>query len=317
MTLAVGEPMASLRLAPRRREMGLAIPFSMMLHGAVIAAVAAGFHLGSGAPDEMAMDVIVVMEPAMAEQAPEVQAARAPEVSEQLPALEPPPPVQAAELGLIELPPEPPVESIPEPPPPIELPMPEALPPAVTEAAFVMPVPPPPPPVQKPIAPVRKKELPKPAPAPKPAPTLVQPAEAVPPRETELASLAPAAAPPAAEPGRPAPATSPQPDKAAAAPATSFRGLPLVTDPSFREPPSKPVYPRRAVDLDQKGTVVVRALVDAEGKPASIEIWESSGFPMLDRAAERAVRQWRFRPATLNTRPTQAWVQVAVHFNLR
>lgn len=292
-----------LRLAPRRRDLGLAVPISIMLHGAVIAAVALGWQLGAGAADEVPMDVVVIMEPAMAEEAPEVQAARAPDLAEQLALVEPPPPVQVAELKPVE---PPPVERVPEPAPIFELPASEPLPPAVTEAAFVMPTPPPPPPARKPVKPEPAKAAPTPAP--------VQPAPA---RETDLAAVAPAAAPPAAEPGPPTPATAPQPDKAAAAPAASFRGLPLVTDPAFREPPRKPAYPRRAVDLDQKGTVVVRALVDAEGNPAAIEIWESSGFPMLDRAAEQAVRQWRFRPATLNTRPTEAWVQVAVHFNLR
>lgn len=313
MSAAASDPMA-LSLAPGlrettgiragRREMGLAVPISMLLHGAVIAAVALGWQLGAGAPEDVPMDVIVVMEPAQAEEAPEVQAARAPDMAEQLPMVEPPPPVQVAELKPIE---PPPVERMPEPPPIFELPPSEPLPPAVTETAFVLPAPPPPPPIQKPV----KKEPPKAAPKP------VPPAPPAPPREADLATLAPAAAPPAAEPGPPAPATAPLPDKAAAAPAMSFRGLPLVTDPSFREPPGKPVYPRRAVDLDQKGTVVVRALVDADGNPATVEIWNSSGFPLLDRAAEQAVRKWRFRPATLNTRPTEAWVQVAVHFNLR
>ena len=304
MSLAVGEPMAMPRLVPRWRDMGMAVPFSVFLHGAVVAAVALAWQLGAGAPEQAAMDVIVVMEPAMAEEAPEVQAARAPQVAEQLPEVQAPPPVQTAELKPVEPPPveSPPIERMPEPPLKIEFALPEALPPPVLETAFVMPTPPPPPPTRKPV-----KEVPKVAP---------QPAPPAPMRERELAALAPAAAP-AAEPGPPAPATAPQPEKGAAAPAMSFRGLPLLTDPSFREPPRKPSYPRRAVDLDQKGTVVVRALVDTDGNPATIEIWESSGFPMLDRAAEQAVRQWRFRPATMNTRPTEAWVQVAVHFNLR
>lgn len=299
MSLAVGEPLSHFRLGPGRRELGLAVPVSMALHGVVIAAVALGWQLGAGAPAEVPMDVVVIMEPAMAQEAPEVQAARAPDMAEQLPMVEPPPPMQTADLKPIEQP----VERAPKPAPAIELPTPEPLPPAVTETAFVLPAPPP---VRKPVT----KGAAKPAPAPAPA-------EAAPPRETAMVAPPAAAAPPAAEPGPPAPATAPQPDKAAAQPAMSFRGLPLLTDPSFREPPRKPAYPRRAVDLEQKGTVIVRALVDAAGNPAAIEIWESSGFPLLDRAAEQAVRQWRFRPATLNTRPTEAWVQVAVHFNLR
>lgn len=306
MTLLVGEPLAAPRLAPRKRDLGFAVPISMALHGAVIAAIAMGWQLGTGASAEMPMDVVIVMEPAMAEEAPEVQAARAPEIAEQIPDAVPPPPVETAEFQ----PEEPPVELLQEPPPPIDLPEPEQLPPAVTETAFVMPAPPPPPPppVRKPV----KKETAK------PQPPKVQPVQSPPAQEpTQLAALAPAAAP-AAETGSPAPATAPQPDKnAAAGPTASFRGLPLVTDPSFREPPRKPTYPRRAVDLEQKGTVVVRALVDTSGNPATVEVWTSSGFPLLDRAAQEAVRKWRFRPATLNSRPTEAWVQVAVHFNLR
>jgi len=39
--------------------------------------------------------------------------------------------------------------------------------------------------------------------------------------------------------------------------------------------------------------------------------------PLRDEAAERAVRQWRYRPATLNGRSVSVYLTVTVDFHLR
>jgi protein TonB len=58
-----------------------------------------------------------------------------------------------------------------------------------------------------------------------------------------------------------------------------------------------PNYPRRARERGWEGTVRLRLLIDIDGTIARVELVESSGFPILDREAERAVQAWTFHPA--------------------
>ena len=56
-----------------------------------------------------------------------------------------------------------------------------------------------------------------------------------------------------------------------------------------------PTYPRRARQLGWQGCVVLQVTVDAAGGCVALSIRRSSGHPLLDRAAQQAVRGWRFR----------------------
>jgi protein TonB len=58
-----------------------------------------------------------------------------------------------------------------------------------------------------------------------------------------------------------------------------------------------PVYPDRAVSRGIEGRVVLVVLVRSDGSVGDVRIETSSGSEILDRAAMRAVRGWRFRPA--------------------
>jgi periplasmic protein TonB len=56
-----------------------------------------------------------------------------------------------------------------------------------------------------------------------------------------------------------------------------------------------PAYPREALLDGKEGTVVLRVLVDVDGKPLSVDIERSSGHRKLDEAARRQVlRKWIF-----------------------
>jgi periplasmic protein TonB len=87
--------------------------------------------------------------------------------------------------------------------------------------------------------------------------------------------------------------------------------------PRYRHPPTPPVYPPRAVELNQQGEVLVHVRLDAEGTAVEIVVHRPSGFQMLDRAAVAAVRSWHFLPATRDGRPVSAWVEIPVRFHLR
>jgi protein TonB len=78
-----------------------------------------------------------------------------------------------------------------------------------------------------------------------------------------------------------------------------------------------PVYPKDALDLGLEGTVVVAVSVGPDGAVKAVAVERSSGQPLLDQAAVRAVKQaWTFSPAMENGRPTAAGsVTVAFRFS--
>jgi len=165
-----------------------------------------------------------------------------------------------------------------------------------------------------PLAPALSDPLPpqvrpKPAPRPVARPTKSPPLSPV--REAVLPTSP--AAPPLATATGTADA-EPEPEQVRD---TTPAEPPLITVPRFRHPPAPASYPKRAMDTNQQGTVLVRALVGTDGRPRDVRIWETSGFRLLDSAAETAVRGWNFEPAYWNGRITEAWVQVPVHFVLR
>jgi protein TonB len=77
-----------------------------------------------------------------------------------------------------------------------------------------------------------------------------------------------------------------------------------------------PTYPPASRRAGEQGTVRLKVLVDTNGRPANVEVSQSSGFPRLDEAAVQAVRKWRFEAATDGTKKIQAYTQVAVTFKL-
>jgi protein TonB len=77
-----------------------------------------------------------------------------------------------------------------------------------------------------------------------------------------------------------------------------------------------PRYPTRALRLRETGTVRVRVDVGADGVPTSTSIVESSQSRDLDRAAQEAVRRWRFQPAQADGRPVVGSVIVPISFKL-
>ncbi|MBE7636606.1 TonB family protein [Sneathiella sp. P13V-1] len=78
-----------------------------------------------------------------------------------------------------------------------------------------------------------------------------------------------------------------------------------------------PVYPRRAYQLGQQGTVMLHALVDNQGRPGDLKVEKSSGYTMLDKAALIAVASWEFEPREEDGRKVKSWVRVPVKFVIR
>jgi TonB family protein len=74
----------------------------------------------------------------------------------------------------------------------------------------------------------------------------------------------------------------------------------------------RPDLPELALEAGITGTVIVRALVGPDGRVLDTAIERS--IPMLNGAAENAVRRARFKPATSGGRAVASWVQVPVAF---
>jgi len=78
-----------------------------------------------------------------------------------------------------------------------------------------------------------------------------------------------------------------------------------------------PVYPKESQRRREYGTVLLRVLVDALGKPAQIQIERSSGYERLDTAARQAVEKFVFRPYEVNGVAQPAQVLIPIGFDRR
>lgn len=77
-----------------------------------------------------------------------------------------------------------------------------------------------------------------------------------------------------------------------------------------------PEYPASAVRRRWEGSVVLAFEVRADGTCGDISVIESSGHAILDEAAVRAVREWRFRPALRDGVPVPARQTIRFTFRL-
>lgn len=76
-----------------------------------------------------------------------------------------------------------------------------------------------------------------------------------------------------------------------------------------------PVYPQAARELLIEGTVLVQALVGADGTVKDTKVIKS--IPRLDEAAVASVRKWVFKPASAKGKPVAVWVAIPVRFSLK
>lgn len=126
------------------------------------------------------------------------------------------------------------------------------------------------------------------------------------------------ALPPRAAPARPAP--TPPADTTLAT-----DGRDRATDPGAPHPENgiavavtspPPKYPGEAMRARQQGTVVLRVTVEADGSTSDVVVEQSAGSRALDRAAQQALRRWRFQPAYRNGVAIRSDVRVPVKFAL-
>ena len=76
----------------------------------------------------------------------------------------------------------------------------------------------------------------------------------------------------------------------------------------------QPLYPPLARQARIQGQVILRAVISRNGMIENLQVL--SGHPMLVHAAIDAVKQWRYRPYSLNGEPVEVETQVTVNFVL-
>jgi protein TonB len=77
----------------------------------------------------------------------------------------------------------------------------------------------------------------------------------------------------------------------------------------------KPSYTENARRAHVQGMVLLEAVIDAGGNVTGVKIVKPLTMG-LDQEAVRAVRQWKFRPATLHGQPVAVFFQLAVTFEV-
>jgi protein TonB len=77
----------------------------------------------------------------------------------------------------------------------------------------------------------------------------------------------------------------------------------------------EPEYTDIARNARVAGVVIVEATIDKNGNVDRVRVIK--GLPMgLAESAERAVRQWKFKPGTLNGQPVDVIFNLTVNFKL-
>jgi protein TonB len=207
--------------------------------------------------------------------------------------------------------PEPEASAVSEPEPPSE-PIPEPEP----EPVFMPPVEPEPVPEPEPELEPEPAPPPEPVPEPEPQVDVVSPEKAEPAHPAEEPRH-PMEAVTHEEPGESNKGSRPDTTNGAQETGDAFEGAeaPVDLPPAYVHNPEPP-YPRAARRLAQEGELMLRVEVLASGRVGRIEIERSSGYDILDDAAARAVRQWRFSPAKRGPNRVTAWVRVPIEFSL-
>ncbi len=77
----------------------------------------------------------------------------------------------------------------------------------------------------------------------------------------------------------------------------------------------QPVYPQTAIITHTQGAVTLRAIIGRDGVIRQLQV--ERGSPLLINAAVEAVRQWRYRPFSLNGQAVEVETEITVVFTLK
>lgn len=112
---------------------------------------------------------------------------------------------------------------------------------------------------------------------------------------------------------------APQPTMSrAAAPATQGAEVPS-TNATYEVGSTKnprPPYPAAAFAARIEGRVIVKVHVMADGKPAEVQLLQTSGSAQLDKSALDTLAKWELQPARKNGEAIEQWIEIPIHFRV-
>ncbi|HXA17943.1 MAG TPA: energy transducer TonB [Thermoanaerobaculia bacterium] len=77
----------------------------------------------------------------------------------------------------------------------------------------------------------------------------------------------------------------------------------------------EPIYPEEARKARIMGIVIVKAVISRDGVVKDVQVLKPLPFG-LDQAAVDAVKQWTFKPATLDGKPVDVFFNLTINFKL-
>lgn len=92
-------------------------------------------------------------------------------------------------------------------------------------------------------------------------------------------------------------------------------GMPGITPPVYDRTP-QPNYPEASRRRREEGELLLKVEVLANGRVGRLDMVKSSGFALLDEAALRTVRNWRFKAALKGREAVICWVNIPISFRL-
>ncbi|ELR67729.1 Ferric siderophore transport system, periplasmic binding protein TonB [Photobacterium marinum] len=90
----------------------------------------------------------------------------------------------------------------------------------------------------------------------------------------------------------------------------------LVSNPTFATRPSPVKYPRIAKRRGIEGQVMIEVWIAPDGKQIKQTLLKSSGTTVLDEAALKAIKRWRFSSHVVDGQAIAHRVQIPVRFKL-
>ncbi|HET8748662.1 MAG TPA: energy transducer TonB, partial [Ramlibacter sp.] len=97
-----------------------------------------------------------------------------------------------------------------------------------------------------------------------------------------------------------------------APPAPAKVELPISDADYLQNPP--PEWPRMSQRLGERGLVVVRVLIGADGRAKNGQVKQSSGYARLDQASLQAALNWKYVPGKRGGVPEDMWVNVPIRW---
>ena len=92
--------------------------------------------------------------------------------------------------------------------------------------------------------------------------------------------------------------------------------VPVVLPKPTYAPDPQDFYPDQSRRNNEEGRAMVHICVDIRGRVATAAVQESTGHPLLDQAAVKLAKAYRFKPATQAGRPVQDCLGLPVKFVL-